>query len=688
MKTNRIGKKCNEGGKIKKRLSSNISSSVPVVPVVNPDNEIRRAKKATQKKAAQKKAAKISYKDIPETKVFRNMIPEYNEIMMVYSLNSYKSSDIWDQYNKILEGGEGKLIVRLDNGDESIVTRFCKGFSKIEPAIWKCIEGIPMSWRYEWKSISEDSKSIYRDRYNKGDYIYNQYRSDKSSYQWGLSDNIIFWYLEDHGVTDFEPGHMEEECREFMVMYHEAFMDSSIGIDETIYQWWHLQQYTSSDHTKVCSEGLGALYAAAQMIGVGNCLSFLSGIHYEMLDKICEVILHIRQEDRVVFLSSIINKAISKLDVDIAYGMFLLSDWTTDDRLISYQAVISGIKHEKWLYATGHSRREHPFIKKDWMFKQSSNLKLITENFVNKFGRVPKIINTIYAFKVINNINDSTIVNEFNVKSISRLLKKYNAYNTLYIYYIHPQLEGIPEDVTECLRHANINVINWVVAHRRSNAKFLMQVIKNFDYLSTLIDINSANVREIKRALVDCRGNLEFERIKRIYKFSTLSSSIQLCEVYNGEQKAFVLDANSPLQAVLGYETHCCQHLGGAGESAMMYGLLASNAGFWAIEEKDKIVAQAEIWLGLLDGKEVLVFDNIELSNDRDFNLVRGTLEKWLESSSYNNIIMGTGYNVMSHGYNKVEGNLVQPMCNEVPYPYTDANNTVWLKKGGEVQYV
>lgn len=686
MKKNRIGKKCNEGGKIKKKLSSNISSSVPVVPVVNPDNEIRRAKKAAQKKAAQKKAKKLSYSKIPETKVFRNFIPDDVNIMMVNSFDC--SSDVWNQYNKILKGNGGKLILHLDNGDESIVTRFCNGFSKIESAIWKCIEGIPMSWSYDWDSITEDKKAIYRDRYNKGDYIYNQYRSDKSPYQWGLSDNIVFWYLEDNGVTDFEPGHMEEDRREFMVMYHEAFVDSSIGIDETIYQWWHLQQYTGSEHTKVCSEGLGALYAAAQMVGVENCLSFLSGIHYEMLDKICEVILHIRQEDRVVFLYSIMNKAISKLDIDIAYGMLLLPCWTTDNRLISYQAVISGVKHEKWLYATGLSHSEHPFIKKDWMFEQSSSLQLLTENFTNKFGRVPKIINTIYAFKVINNVDGKAVVDRFNVKSVSRLLRIYNEYNTLYIQYLHPELEGVSNNVLQYLRHATDNTISWVVTHKKSNDDFLIEVIKNFDYLSTKVNLTSASVREIKRALVECKGNLEFERIKKRYKFDKLSSSIKPCKVYNGEQKAFVLDSNSPLQAVLGYETHCCQHLGGAGESAMMYGMLAQNGGFWAIEEKDKIVAQAEIWTGLLDGKEVLVFDNIELANDRDFNLVRGTLEKWLESSSYKNIIMGTGYNVMSHGYDEVEGNLVQPMCNEVPYPYTDANNTVWLKKGGEVQYV
>ena len=689
MKKIRIGKECNSRGRIKK--TNNISSAVPAVSVVsvaNPDNEIRRAKKAAQKKAAKKKANKLSYKNIPEIKVFRNMISEYNEIMMVYSLNGYTSSDVWDQYNKILEGGEGKLVIKFDNGDESIVTRLCKGFSKIEPAIWKYIEGIPMSWGYEWKSISEDNKDVYRDRYNKGDYIYNKYRNDKSPYQWGLSDNMIFWDLEDHGVTDFAPGHMEEDRREFMVMYHEALINTTIGINETIYQWWHLQQYTGSEHTKICSKGLGALYAAAQIIGVGNCLSFLSGIHYKMLDKICEVILHIRQEDRVVFLSSIMSKCILKLDVNIAYGMFLSPDWITDDRLISYQAVISGIKHEKWLYSTGLSHNEHPFVKKDWMFEQSSDIQLLINEFVNKFGRVPKIINTIYAFKVINNVDNKAVVDKFNVKSVGRLLKIYNEYNTLYIQYLHPELEGVSDSVLQYLRRATDNVIDWVVAHKKSNDDFLIEVIKNFDYLSTLIDINSANVREIKRALVDCRGNLEFERIKRIYKFNTLSSSIHPCEVYNGEQKAFVLDANSPLQAVLGYETYCCQHLESAGESAMMYGLLAPNAGFWAIEEKEKIVAQAEIWTGLLDGKEVLVFDNIELANDRDFNLVRKTLEKWLESSHYNDIIMGTGYNVLSHGYEFVNGDLVQPKCNLVPNPYTDARECVWLKKEGEVQYV
>ena len=216
----------------------------------------------------------------------------------------------------------------------------------------------------------------------------------------------------------------------------------------------------------------------------------------------------------------------------------------------------------------------------------------------------------------------------------------------------------------------------------------LIDVIENFDCICRFVDIKSATLNEIKKILLEMESLKEFEKVQKKYNFSELKCSIENTEVQNGDQLAFILDANSPKQATLGYDTHCCQRLGGAGESAMMYGMLAENAGFWAIEQKNKIVAQAEIWTGLLDGKEVLVFDNIELANDRDFNLIRKTLEKWLENSSYKNIIMGTGYNVLSHGYDFVKSNLVQPKCDLVPNPYTDAKECVWLKKEGEVQYV
>ena len=119
---------------------------------------------------------------------------------------------------------------------------------------------------------------------------------------------------------------------------------------------------------------------------------------------------------------------------------------------------------------------------------------------------------------------------------------------------------------------------------------------------------------------------------------------------------------------------HIAQHLGGAGESAMMYGLLAKNGGFWAIEKKGKIIAQAEIWTGVIDEREeVLVFDNIELADDRDFNLIREVLEKWLENSPYKNIVMGTGYNVLTYGYKDVKEDIKILQCGGREYENVDS---------------
>ena len=231
----------------------------------------------------------------------------------------------------------------------------------------------------------------------------------------------------------------------------------------------------------------------------------------------------------------------------------------------------------------------------------------------------------------------------------------------------------------------------WLYRHKDTNEQKLTKILEYKDVLINNTEFNEFSTLSFVMNIINSIiANKEMILVEKEYNFSreSLKSNIKSTNVSVLGQKAFVLDSKDPRQVMLGYDTNCCQHLGGAGESAMMYGLLAPNAGFWAIEEKDKIIAQAEIWLGYLDNKEVLVFDNIELANDRDFNIVRGTLEKWLENSPYNNIIMGTGYNVMSHGYESVEGDLVQPMCELVPDPYTDAKKTVWLKKGGEVQYV
>ena len=197
------------------------------------------------------------------------------------------------------------------------------------------------------------------------------------------------------------------------------------------------------------------------------------------------------------------------------------------------------------------------------------------------------------------------------------------------------------------------------------------------------------------------RNEAEMLRIEESYpldfEFSKAKFELPTLEVEEDNQKAFILEAGDYRMATLGYDTHCCQHLDAAGETAMMYGLMAPRAGFWAIEKNNRIIAQAEVWEGNIvnneyeDAGKVFVFDNIELANDRDVSLIIPILRKWCEQYPYEDIAMGKGYNEVNIGEYIDEdcGYIQQPVCDCIPDPYTDAGvgNKVWLKKGGEVTF-
>ncbi len=114
-----------------------------------------------------------------------------------------------------------------------------------------------------------------------------------------------------------------------------------------------------------------------------------------------------------------------------------------------------------------------------------------------------------------------------------------------------------------------------------------------------------------------------------------------------GRYRGRILKGDDPLQVMLGDLTNCCQTLGDAGESAMMYGLTNAHAGFWVLENKSsgKIYAQAEAWEW---DENTLVLDNIEFANDAEIDQYKEAIGAYLLHSPYKNIIMGCGYNGLS----------------------------------------
>lgn len=641
-------------------------------------NEIRREVKKAQKKAAQKRSKKNSFKKVETVKRIWNEIP--NDVIDIYTFGYMSDSEsIWNEYNNI--GFGGKLILKAEDNVEYVITKHCSGFSCIEILIFDLIEDVPVAWKDKWFELSEEDKEKYRAKYKSGNYIKGR--------RAGLEINENFWYLQKEGLEEyFNPNELEENI-EFIMYHYEIYVRNNNMDYQYIERWWFdLQDWTHfTDRCKVDPRELGKLLILCSKISIDECLSYFERLFSDEINNIIKMLKFIRDDEINIFIWSIINDQINMFDISIAIDVFE-NNWKGESDPVSLKGLLSIIKQAKWAH---HINNESIIENKVWYSKECHIKKKMEELFLDKFGRCPKIIDYIYCFSIVNNINYKEIIDRFNVKSMKKMIDQYGVHTSLYINYIHPELNGMDKEIVDLIKKTkkiSCDLIQWISNHKKTDNYLLSEIIHNEKLLSKVVDIKSATLNEIKKILIEKESLKEFEKAQKKYNFSELKCSIENTEVQNGDQLAFILDANSARQATIGYDTNCCQHLGSIGESAMMYGMLAENAGFWAIEQKYKIVAQAEIWLGLLDNKEVLVFDNIELANDRDFNLIRGTLEKWLEASPYENIIMGTGHNVLSHGYNFAKGDLVQPKCELVPNPYTDAKECVWLKKEGEVQYI
>ena len=143
-----------------------------------------------------------------------------------------------------------------------------------------------------------------------------------------------------------------------------------------------------------------------------------------------------------------------------------------------------------------------------------------------------------------------------------------------------------------------IDAARWIVKHPNSKLDIIRDIAA---YSGTLKIAPDMSVEKVEALLSTCKGNAEIEKIEDRYSafcFTDCVCNLPKTEVELGRYKAYVMDAQDPRQVMLGYDTDCCQHFDGAGESAMMYGLANPNAGFFVIEDKEtgKILAQAEAW--------------------------------------------------------------------------------------------
>lgn len=605
----------------------------------------------------------------------------------IESIATYKGCDIkniLEEYKKIRNwGGEdGILFIYHKNGNISQINESVYGIEEVEKKLSNMI-GIPYKWFDSYVYATENEREFMKKKVEKGEYIYNIGRDKESIWQFSYEDNKIFWEMQKAGFVQSAGGISEQKMDELKLLFYVFKKDKNAVNDIQLKNWYHLQSFSRNGHPCQNAEDLGQLYYYSRPL-FEEALRFF-GRNRANIEICCYILNRLFEEDKTRFIKKCCQEY-KKYEITIVFHALKRLEYKNNFKkiLFNVESLDSILKEAKWRHATNI---DMTCKDKSWYHNEKKR-DLLEKEFLEKFNRVPKLIEEICCFN-----EDEKMVEKFSPKTFARLLNEYSVYGATKIIG-NPKLEGLPEvlfQYSEIILKDN-KIFSWLIKHKKTNVSTLIDVCKYYDFIKERINEDST-LKEVLSILQENKAFEECNKIKRYYtafNITEVACDIEKTDVTYKNQKAFILDANDPRQVMLGYDTHCCQHLGGAGESAMMYGLLAKNAGFWAIEKKGKIIAQAEIWTGVIDKKEeVLVFDNIELSDDRDFELIREVLEKWLESSPYKNIVMGTGYNVLTYGYKEVKEDIIQPYCEELyGQPYTDTDTCVWLKKGGEVQYV
>lgn len=320
--------------------------------------------------------------------------------------------------------------------------------------------------------------------------------------------------------------------------------------------------------------------------------------------------------------------------------------------------------------------------------------KDLEDKFKAKFrGRTPSILTEIADACDFFNMDEDILLKNFNINNIKALKESGISgiqVALLYYYMDEKQISLIAGNQEKCeivshllaegARKSEDNLImaaNWIANHGESDNEFLRKVATKTDQ----IDFTKEPTLEfVKTAIDSLKINKEVKRIEKAYKgagfkLKNCKCLLEKTDTTEGKYRARILEGDDPMQVILGnYEyggCSCCQKLGDAGESAMMYGLSNDHAGFFVITDKNTnaIKAEAETWQY---DENTIVFDNIEFANDADIALYRDILKKWLENSPYDNIAAGCGYNSLLQGryrdYFETAPDMVPPVTPEDLY--------------------
>lgn len=321
-------------------------------------------------------------------------------------------------------------------------------------------------------------------------------------------------------------------------------------------------------------------------------------------------------------------------------------------------------------------------------------------------GHAPRVLSEyMFAQFEIRNIkpNQATeaqireIANAFDQKNVSKIVKYKNP--TLFaladkINYNEVKMEHMialasyvtPAVMSTMIKHG---FLNWYQAHKNTNLSELVELLSYQEQINNF-DINKT-AKDLITDITQAYGKNQCAMMEHRYDYRFADNELAIrgrhIMAQEGKLKMYMLQKDDYRNFTVGYDTDCCQHYGGAGESCVYKLTTDPFAGCVIIERDGVVLAQGFVWTD--EVQDTLVFDNVEFADDRKVGQFNSIFAAWCQAMPYRNIHIGVGCNPGMRSWGKqVTYGAVLPTTLSNRHCYTDyrASDGRSLKKDGNLQ--
>jgi len=316
----------------------------------------------------------------------------------------------------------------------------------------------------------------------------------------------------------------------------------------------------------------------------------------------------------------------------------------------------------------------------------AENIETTLDNiFKEKVGRSPRILHEIaLALYISHRVHADDIdrfcnnyVDKFSVPSIQKIARYHSAallavsdiLNFSEVPDDHIMLFASYMDATKAEMLQDKGFFDWYKGHKNVNTNDLLLIMEQA-HLIDHFELDKDPI-EVLYAAGQKKGMEEAEGMERRYHYHFLDNDIAIkgkdIVVSDDKYTILMLQSKDYRNFTVGYDSNCCQHFQGAGESCVWKLTADPFAANMVIVKNEQIkngqwvvgpcVGQAFCWTD--ENKSTIVFDNMEFARigaenfDKKVKEFNDIIGAWANEMPYDNVHIGVGYNAGMAGWGK-----------------------------------